>query len=58
MKLNVVPISRLPAVSSKFSQRIAAVHGMSSALLFLNPLVLFKIYLCLWGSLMLLSKKE
>jgi len=42
------PISGLPAISGKFSQRIAAVRGV----------VLLKIYLCLWGSLMLLSRKE
>lgn len=58
VKLSAIPISRLPAISSKFSQRIAAVHDKASTLLFLNPLVLLKIYLCLWGSLMLLSKKE
>lgn len=58
VELSAVPISRLPTVSRKFSQRIAAVHGVASTLLFLNALVLLKIYLRLWGSLMLLSTKE
>lgn len=58
VKLGAIPISKLPAISSKFSQRIAAVHDTASTLLFLNLLVLLKIYLCLWASLMLLSKKE
>lgn len=59
VELSAVPISRLPTVSRKFSQRIAAVHVvLASTLLFLNALVLLKIYLRLWGSLMLLSTKE
>lgn len=38
VKLSAIPISRLPAVSSKFSQRITAVPDMASTLLFLTPL--------------------
>lgn len=46
-KCSAIPISRLPAVSSKFSQRITAAHDMASTLDFLNPFVLLRIYLCL-----------
>lgn len=46
-KHSAIPISGLPAVSSKFSQRIAAVHDMAPALPFLNALALLGIYLCL-----------
>lgn len=46
-KCTAIPISRVPAVSNKFSQRITAVHDMASTLHFLNPLVLLRIYLCL-----------
>lgn len=57
VELCAAPFSWLPAISTKFSQRITAVHDMASTLLFLNPPVVpLKIYLCLWDSLMLLSK--
>lgn len=49
VKVGAIPISRLPAISSKFSQRIAAVLEKASTLLFLNPPVLLKIYLRLWA---------